>query len=208
MHRRTVFIIDDDPSVRDSLSLLLSLRGYATAVFGCAEDFLKVLAPDWRGCVVADIRMPGMSGLDLQKALLKHATRLPVVIMTGHGNIAAAREAFKARAVDFVEKPFDNEYLLAAIDRALAGVEAEAASRPGGAAPDPLESLSAREQEVMDLLVQGLAHATIGERLGISPRTVEVHKSRVLQKLGARNLADLIRIVFSLREQRANRPAS
>jgi two-component system, LuxR family, response regulator FixJ len=194
VHRQTVFIVDDDASVRDALSLLLSLRGHATAVFACAEDFLGALAPHWRGVVVADIRMSGMSGLDMQAALVNHPARLPVIIITGHGDVAAARQAFKANAVDFLEKPFDNEHLLQSIESALSGL-------PVGAGPvDRLGSrpaattLSAREREVMALVIDGLDNRGIGERLGISPRTVEVHKSRVMAKLGARNLAELIRI--------------
>ena len=184
-HLRTVFIVDDDPAVRDALSLLLSLRGYATAVFGNAEDFLRVVSRDWRGCVVADIRMPGLSGLQMQQALGLNAPQLPVIIITAHGDIDAARQAFKASAVDFFEKPFDEELLIAAIERAL-----------GAAPPVALHSaaLSQREREVMALVVEGLGNRDIGERLGISPRTVEVHKSRLMTKLGARNLADLIRL--------------
>jgi two-component system, LuxR family, response regulator FixJ len=189
VHRRTVFIVDDDASVRDSLSLLLSLRGYATAVFGCAEDFLRVLSPDWQGCVVADIRMPGMSGLDMQKALAEIPSKLPVIIITGHGDIAAARQAFQAAAVDFLEKPFDDEALVAAIERALTGTVAEWTPSPPRAA-----TLSIREREVMHLVVEGLDNRRVGERLGISPRTVEVHKARLMAKLGARNLAELIRM--------------
>jgi FixJ family two-component response regulator len=192
MHRRTVFIVDDDAAVRDSLSLLLSLRGYATAMFGCAEDFLRVLSPEWQGCVVADIRMPGMSGLDLQRALLEHPSRLPFIIITGHGDIAAARQAFKASAVDFFEKPFDDDALVDAIERALAALEPAAAPVPG--APVRSATLSSREREVMALVVGGLDNRQVGERLGISPRTVEVHKSRLMAKLGARNLAELIRL--------------
>ncbi len=193
VHRQTVFIVDDDPSVRDALSLLLSLRGHATAVFACAEDFLHSLAPHWRGCVVTDIRMPGMSGLDLQAAVAEHPSRLPVIVITGHGDVAAARQAFKASAVDFLEKPFDEELLLRAIERAF---ERLPPLTQGLAAVDAAdrEALSGREREVMQLVVDGLDNRTIGERLGISPRTVEVHKGRVMRKVGARNLADLIRI--------------
>jgi len=192
VHRQTVFIVDDDVAVRDALSLLLSLRGYATAVFACAEDFLGALAPSWRGCVIADIRMPGMSGLDMQLALTQHPQPLPVIIVTGHGDVAAARQAFKANAVDFLEKPFDHEHLVQAIDKALGSVPAgESSARTAAAA------LSAREREVMALVVEGLDNRALGERLGISPRTVEVHKSRVMAKLGARNLAELIRMAHA-----------
>ncbi|WP_284616631.1 response regulator transcription factor [Aquabacterium humicola] len=188
MHRRTVFIVDDDASVRDALSLLLSLRGYPTAVFGRAEDFLRVLESHWRGVVVADIRMPGLSGLDLQRALAEHPSRLPVIIITGHGDIDAARQAFKLSAVDFLEKPFDDELLVAAIERALAHLDDE--PRPPAAG-----TLSQREREVMALVVDGLDNRSVGERLGISPRTVEVHKSRLMAKLGARSFVDLVRLV-------------
>lgn len=196
VHRQTVFIVDDDPSVRDALSLLLSLHGHATAVFASAEDFLRALSPAWRGCVVTDIRMPGMSGLDLQQALVNHPARLPVIIITGHGDVAAARQAFKASAVDFLEKPFDNELLLQAIGRALAGLALE---RGADALKGARSTLSARERQVMDLVVDGLDNRLVGERLGISTRTVEVHKSRVMAKVGARNLAELIRIAHAAR---------
>ena len=181
--------------MRDSLALLLSLRGYATAVFACAEDFLGALASHWRGVVVADIRMPGMSGLEMQAVLANHPARLPVIIITGHGDVAAARQAFKANAVDFLEKPFDDAHLLRAIEKALLGgpgAESSIGSRPTSS------TLSLREREVMKLVVDGLDNRSVGERLGISPRTVEVHKSRVMAKLGARNLAELMRIAHML----------
>jgi FixJ family two-component response regulator len=190
-HRQTVFIVEDDASVRDALALLLSLRGYPTAVFACAEDFLRALDPQWRGVVVADIRMPGMSGLELQEALARHPARLPVIIVTAHGDVAAARQAFRFDAVDFIEKPFDHEQLLRSVDQALRGLPPE----PSAIGTRPtVSTLSGREREVMALVVQGLDNRTMGERLGISPRTVEVHKARVMAKLGARNLAELIRI--------------
>ena len=191
LHRQTVFIVDDDAAVRDSLALLLSLRGYPTAVFACAEDFLGALAPHWRGVVIADIRMPGMSGLEMQAALAHHPSKLPVVIVTAHGDLAAARQAFRHNAVDFIEKPFHHDQLLEAIERAMGGLPQEPStlgSRPVA------QALSAREREVLALVVDGVDNRSIGERLGISPRTVEVHKARVMSKLGARNLAELIRI--------------
>jgi len=191
VHRQTLFIVDDDPSVRDALALLLSLRGYPTAVFACAEDFLRALEPQWRGVVIADIRMPGMSGLEMQQALAQHPSRLPVIVVTAHGDVAAARQAFRFHAIDFLEKPFDHEQLLASIDRALGALPPDAASI--GTRP-VATTLSAREREVMALVVDGLDNRTVGEKLGISPRTVEVHKARVMSKLGARNLAELIRI--------------
>lgn len=196
MRDDTVYIVDDDPSVRDSLALLLSLRGHATASFASAEDFLRVLEPHWRGCVLADIRMPGMSGLELQRAVKQHGSALPFVIITAHGDVAAARQAFLADAVDFLEKPFDGDKLLAAVEAALAAAQRGA---PPRATPPPPQTraagLSAREREVMELLVQGLHNRRIAERLGISPRTVEVHKARVMEKLGVRHLVELVRLV-------------
>ena len=195
LHRQTVFIVEDDASVRDALSLLLSLRGYPTALFASAEDFLGALTPEWRGVVIADIRMPGMSGLEMQETLANHPARLPVIIITGHGDLAAARQAFRFNAVDFIEKPFDHAHLLGAIERAMAGLPPDASAlgtRPAATA------LSQREREVLALVVDGVDNRAIGEQLGISPRTVEVHKSRVMTKLGARNLAELVRIANAL----------
>lgn len=192
MHRETVFIVDDDASVRDSLSLMLSLRGYATATFGTAEDFLAAVQPDWRGCALLDIRMPGMSGLELQRQLQDKNPSLPVVVITAHGDVAAARQAFLAQAVDFIEKPFEPAQLLSAIQNAIHGVRAAAPVDAEGALQT---ALSPREREVMSLMVSGLHNRRIGERLGISPRTVEVHKARVMQKTGARTLVDLVRLV-------------
>ena len=130
----TVFIVDDDPSVRDSLGLLLGLRGYRTAIFADAESFLHAYRPDWRGCVLLDIRMPGMDGLELQKRLNAFDCGLTVVVMTGHGDVESAREAFKAQAVDFLEKPLDQARLMAALDYALSKCEStRQAKRPASA---------------------------------------------------------------------------
>ena len=196
IHRQTVFIVDDDPSVRDSLALLFSLHGHATAVFACAEDFLRAIQPGWRGVVVADIRMPGMSGLEMQEALANHPSRLPMIMITAHADIATARQAFRFQAVDFLEKPFDHDQLLASVDTAMRGLPPAASAI--GTRP-VATTLSAREREVMALVVDGLDNGTIGDRLGISPRTVEVHKSRVMTKLGARNLAELVKIAHAAR---------
>lgn len=219
MHRETVFLIDDDPSVRDALMLLLSLRGHVCAAFASAEDFLAALQPGWRGCVVADIRMSGMSGLQLQALLREQGLPLPVIVITAHGDVAAARQAFMADAVDFLEKPFDGEQLLRAVESALTGVRAVAAAqvlptrRPadldpaagaegvppsrtqGGSGPATAPALSPREREVMGLLVQGMHNRRIADELGISHRTVEVHKARVLEKLGVRSVVELVRLV-------------
>jgi FixJ family two-component response regulator len=210
LHRQTVFVVDDDPSVRDALTLLLSLHGHACASFASAEDFLGSLQPAWRGCVVADIRMSGMSGLQLQARLKEKGLPLAVVVVTAHGDVAAARQAFMADAVDFIEKPFDGEQLLAAVQAGLARVRTADASaadaplsmpdsahaQPSSSVRDALQAaLSPREHEVMQLLVQGLHNRQIAEELGISHRTVEVHKARVLEKFGARSVVELVRLV-------------
>lgn len=194
MPKDTAFIVDDDPSVRDSLALLLSLRGQASLVFASAEDFLGALQPDWTGCVVADIRMPGMSGLELQEHLRQHAPKLSVIVVTAHGDVTAARRAFLAQALDFIEKPFDGDQLIAAIERALAAER----PRPAQDHPDDVPArtaLTEREREVMLLLVKGLHNRRIAEQLGISPRTVEVHRARILSKAGADNIVELVRLV-------------
>jgi FixJ family two-component response regulator len=195
VHNKTVFIVDDDAAVRDSLALLLSLRGYSTAIFSSAEDLLRVIDPLWQGCVVVDIKMPGMSGLDLQAVLAEHPASMSVIIITGHGDIAAARQAFKAAAIDFLEKPFDDDALVQAIERAF---DAAAKTLDGPAWPIQA-TLSAREREVMQHIVDGFDNRQIGSRLGISARTVEVHKARLMAKLGVRGLADLIRLASQRR---------
>lgn len=187
MHRETVFIVDDDASVRDALSLLLSLRGHATATFACAEDFVAALDPASRGCAVVDIRMPGMNGLQLQAWLREQGHPLPLIVITAHGDVAAARQAFRADAVDFLEKPFDGEELVAAVEQALGRARSVRAPATDESA------LSPREREVMALLVKGLHNRRIATQLGISPRTVEVHKARVLEKLGVASVIELVR---------------
>lgn len=206
MQGETIYIIDDDASVRDALSLMLSLRKHMTATFASAEDFLAAFEPHWRGCVIADIRMPGMSGLELQALMRGQGVAIPFVIITAHGDVAAARQAFLADAVDFLEKPFDGDALLAAVDAALASARAAAgqATRartleaPAGARR---AVLSPREQEVKDLLLQGVDNRRIAQALGISHRTVEVHKARVLEKLGVGNVVELMRAEQRQQEQ-------
>ncbi len=192
----TVYIVDDDAAVRDSLSLLLSLRRYRTATFASAEDFLAALRDEWAGCVIADIRMPGMSGLELQRELAARGSRLPVVIVTAHGDVASARAAFRSDAVDFLEKPFDDDGPVAAVEAAFRREHDRLSREEGERRREALlAALTQREREVMALLVDGMHNVDVARRLDISPRTVEVHKARILDKLGARNVAELIRIV-------------
>jgi len=196
-HDLTVFIVDDDPSVRDALSLLLGVRGYRTAMFASGEAFLQAWQPAWRGCMLIDIRMSGMDGLSLQMELRRRDCRIPVIIMSGHGDVSMARAAFKADAVDFLEKPFDDGKLIAAIDEALARARSVHTEQQRRSRSDTLLSeLTPREREVMELVVMGRHNREIGPALGISVRTVEVHKARLMAKLGVDNVADLVRITM------------
>jgi FixJ family two-component response regulator len=192
----TIFIVDDDASVRDSLAMLLGAHGYRTMVFGDADSFLRNHGPhSGRACLLVDIRMPGIDGLTLQKTLLDSGSDLPVIVMTGHGDVGSARAAFRARAIDFLEKPLDHQRLLSAI--AEAGErQSELSSERGrsSAFAEMSSSLTPREKEVMELVVAGRHNREIAELLEISPRTVEVHKTRVMQKLRVDSIAQLVRL--------------
>ena len=192
---RNVFIIDDDAAVRDALGLALSVRGYQTSIFADAESFLAAFSPQWQGCILIDIRMPGMDGLALQKRLLELGCRLPVIVMTGHGDVGSAREAFKSRAVDFLEKPLDHAKLMAAIDEALTRLStAQLDDQADREFAELVAKLTRREREVMAMIVAGRHNREIAEAMGISARTVEVHKARVMQKLNADSVAKLVRM--------------
>jgi len=191
----TVYVVDDDPAIRDSLSLSLSLRGYHISQFANAEDFLNAFDLAWTGCVVADIRMPGSSGLQLQAELAARGSNLPVVIITGHGDVTSARAAFRAKAVDFLEKPFDDDHLIGAIETAFEHELGRMNTLAGKARREAmLSSLSPREREVMTYLTKGLHAKEIGEQLGISHRTVEVHKAHIMEKMGVRSVIDIVRL--------------
>ena len=194
---QTVFIVEDDAAVRDSLGLLLGLQGFRTQSFSCAEDFRRIYQPSWAGCLLLDVRMPGMNGLELQESLRRQGLALAVIIMTAHGDITTVRTALKSGAVDFLEKPVDPAALLAAVRAAL---DADAARRRAGmeaeGARQRLSVLTARERQVMELVAKGCHNREIAETLGISPRTVEVHKARVMEKLQVQSVPELVRIVL------------
>lgn len=191
----TVFIVDDDAAVRDSLSLLLGLHGYRTTIFADANSLLSALQADWQGCLIIDIRMPGMDGLTLQKELQARGCKLPIIIITGHGDVASARSAFRAAAVDFLEKPLDEARLLQAIEESFNRQSAHAARRSQQEQfSQRLKTLTPREQEVMQQVIAGRHNREIAELLGISVRTVEVHKARMMAKLDADNIPQLVRI--------------
>jgi two-component system response regulator FixJ len=190
----TVFVIDDDASVRDSINLILSLKGMLTQLFPSAEDFLEAYRPEWRGCILTDLQMPRMSGLDLQQALQERGCLLPVVILTAHGDVPTTRVAMKGGAFDFLEKPINDEILLDVLKNAIReDIHRHAAESAEDALRSRLARLTPREREVLDLLVEGLSHREIAARLTISPRTVEVYKARMMEKLQCRSLAELIR---------------
>lgn len=191
----TVFIVDDDAAVRDALGLLLGLQGYRIAPFANSEDFLKAWRGEWLGCLLIDIRMDGMDGLALQEHLNALGCMLPVIVISGHADVNLARQAFKAKARDFLEKPLDEAKLIHAIEDAFAEVRqaiTTAQQRSGAMALMP--SLTPREREVMQLVVAGKHNRDIAVMLAISPRTVEVHKARLMGKLGVDNVADLVRM--------------
>jgi RNA polymerase sigma factor (sigma-70 family) len=195
-----VFIVDDDPGVRDSLAMLLELKGFHTRTYESAERFLERYRPEWPGCLVLDLRMAGMGGLELQAELARRGARVPIIVVTAHGDVATARTALKAGAVDFIEKPIDDEVLVAAIEAAL---ERDTLTREHSAArastAERLARLTAREREVLDLVVEGRHNREIAAALEISPRTVEVYKSRLMEKLQVRRVPELVKLVFDAR---------
>lgn len=194
-----VYIVDDDDAVRDSLQALLESRDFRVESFASGDAFLALdrLAPV--GCVVSDIRMPGLDGLQLQSALKARELQLPLMFITGHGDVPVAVTAMKAGAVDFIEKPFEEEVLLAAVDRAIR-LSREVRSRDAETAEmrRRIDDLTAREREVMVCLAQGKQNKVIALELGISPRTVEIHRARVLEKMAARSLSDLVRAALAV----------
>jgi len=190
-----VYVVDDDPDVRDALGLLLKLRGHTVHLYDSAESFLQAFPDDASGCLITDIRMPGMSGLELQQELAARSAEIPIVVLTAHGDVASARTALKAQAIDFLLKPFKEQDLLAAIESAFAQEHIRLQSRSREMADrSMLSALTAREREVAALLATGAQNLEIADRLGISPRTVEIHKARCMEKLRARSIADIVRL--------------
>ncbi len=192
-----VTLVDDDDAVRDSLALLLNFRGYRTRSYDSAEACLKAWRPDWRGCLLLDLHMSGMDGLALQQALLQCGSTLPIVFLTGHGDLAHARAALRSGAVDFLEKPYEEAALLKAVGEAIERDKREYATQSHVAEIlSRIERLSEREHQVMQLVVAGKPNREIAEELGISPRTVEVFKSRMMEKMHARSVPELVRMAM------------
>lgn len=192
----TVHIVDDDEALRDSLVWLLESEGHAVATHASAEEFLAHWKPQLRGCLLLDVRMPGMSGLELHEKLVSEGSTLPVVFITGHGDVPMAVSALKRGAVDFIEKPFNDRDLLTLITQCLElDRERSSQRRQDAEVSRRLEQLTSREREVLDLIVGGRLNKQIADALGISIKTVEVHRARVMEKMGVASLAELVQQV-------------
>lgn len=194
---KLVHIVDDDDSVRRSASFMLKHAGYRVESYVSGVEFLKEAKAADRGCVLLDVRMPGMDGLEVQKEMANRGIDMPVVILTGHGDVAIAVKAMRAGAVNFIEKPYEKEILLSAIEEAYLRLERKHdREMKAGEAQIRLASLTGRERDVLNGLVAGLPNKTIAHDLGISPRTVEIYRANMMEKLRARSLSEALRIAF------------
>ena len=197
MSDKTVHLVDDDDAVRRSAGFMLKTSGYQVKSYGSGVELLKEreLAP---GCILLDVRMPGMDGLQVQKTLRERGIGLPVIVMTGHGDVGVAVQAMKAGAVDFIEKPFEKAVLLNAIEDGFARIHQAGRSRTrADEAQVRLQALTLRERDVLDGLVRGYPNKTIAYELDISPRTVEIHRANLMSKLGVASLSEALRIAFA-----------
>lgn len=199
--RETVFIVDDDAAVRDSLSFLLKSVGIESQSFASGDVFLDAFAPDWEGCILLDIRMPGISGMEVQRRLVELNCSLPIIFITGHGDIPMAVEAMHLGAHDFVQKPFHDQELLDRIQAALtARQEVQDEVKQKQIVLQNYGSLTPRETEVMTAVAKGHANKVIAMDLGLSQRTVEIHRARVMKKMQVRSLAALVKLAVLLKE--------
>lgn len=196
--RRLIHIIDDEDSIRRSASFMLKTSGFAVETWPSGVAFLKEVRHAPHGCILLDVRMPGMDGLEVQQVLSERGITMPVIVLTGHGDISIAVRAMKAGAVDFIEKPFEKTVLMAAIDAAFDRIDrADMTASRTEEAVVIIGALTARERDVLDGLARGLPNKTIAYDLEISPRTVEVHRANIMTKLEARSLSDALRIAFA-----------
>lgn len=201
----TVHIVDDDAAVRSALGLLLETEDLAVKTYASAEEFLHSVQPETQGCLLLDVRMPQMSGLELQQILKERQIALPAIIMTGYADVPMAVQAMKAGAFDFIEKPFDNDHLLERVHACLQvceQVQTEQDLHHEG--EERIGRLTQREHQVMELLVQGHQNRVIATKLGISPRTVEIHRARVMEKLEAHSLSDIVRLALMMESPKGN----
>ena len=202
MSDKVVHIVDDDDSVRRSVAFMLKTSGYIVKPYASGVELLKEARALDPGCILLDIRMPGMDGLEVQQALQERGVSHPVIIMTGHGDVPLSVRAMKAGAIDFIEKPFEKEVLVNAIEDGFAFLNRAGSRRDRSeAAAVRLQALTPRERDVLDGLAQGLPNKTIAYDLGISPRTVEIHRANVMGKLGVRSLSEALRLAFAAQER-------
>lgn len=198
-HAATVYVVDDDDGMRRALSLLLNTVGYKAAAFATPTEFLDKFKPDAAGCLILDIRMPGMSGLELQQRLNSKGSMLPVIFITGHGDVPMAVQAMKEGAFEFVQKPFRDQDLLDRINHALEQDKENRSSLAQRAdVLQRFDSLTPREKQVLDMIVDGAANKVIAIDLGLSERTVEIHRAKVMEKMGARSVAHLVKLQMSV----------
>lgn len=191
----TVFIVDDDPAIRIAMQALMESVHLQHEIFGSADEFLEQFNDDRAGCLILDIRMPGLGGLELQDLLVQRHSTLPIIFITGHGDVPMAVEAMQKGAVDFIQKPFRDQDLLDRIHHALkADRERRVEQRQHSEVAERVARLTNREHEVFDLVVTGKANKVIAYELGVSQRTVEIHRARVMEKMEARSLADLVKL--------------
>jgi two-component system, LuxR family, response regulator FixJ len=190
-----IFIVDDDPSVRESTKVMLESIGFNVTTFASAQDFLDAHIQEGPGCLILDVRMPGISGLDLQERLMSANASLPIIFVTGHGTVPMSVRAMKAGAVDFLEKPFEEQDLLDAINRALTRQrEKRSQKEEADDLEHRMDAFTPRECEVFFLLVTGMANKEIAYRLGTTERTVKFHRANIMEKMDAKSLADLVRL--------------
>lgn len=196
--KRMIHIVDDEDAIRRSASFMLKTSGFAVTTWVSGVEFLKNVKNAEPGCILLDVRMPEMDGLEVQQALSERGVAMPVVILTGHGDVSIAVRAMKAGAIDFIEKPFEKAVLLSAIESAFERLnDSEGRATRASEASVLIAGLTAREQDVLKGLAQGLPNKTIAYDLGISPRTVEVHRANLMTKLNVRSLSDALRIAFA-----------
>lgn len=197
MQDRTVFLVDDDEAIRHSASFMLRHAGFLVKTFPDGMSFLDHVNEDQQGCVLLDVRMPGMDGLSVQTALNQRGINLPVIILTGHGDVPVAVEAMKSGAIEFLEKPYEKKSLVGAIENAFAALDNQAADeKRASEARAKLSGLTPREMEVLECLVDGHTNKGVAQTLSISPRTVEIHRAHVMEKLQAESLSSALRVAF------------
>ena len=199
---RLVHLVDDDEAIRRSVGFMLKTSGYHVRAYESGVELLKGAPNLEQGCILLDIRMPGLDGLEVQAALREKGVTLPVIIMTRHGDVSLAVQAMKAGAVDFIEKPFEKAVMLSAIEHGVERLRKSAANQDrADEAAVKLQALTPREREVLEGLAKGLPNKTIAYDLGISPRTVEIHRANVMSKLGVRSLSEALRLAFAAQDK-------